>query len=261
METDDRRTLENPPRPDKHMNFREPSGSRSGRVFGGLIIIAIGTIILARQMGVDFPYWLLSWEVLLIVLGLYVGFRHSFRGPVWIILLLVGSIFLIDDIEPTLRFQKYIWPVILIAVGLIVILRPKKKHIEPFGAWESNPVSADPKSPDDTIDSVVIFGGVKRKIISKSFRGGELTTIFGGTEIDLTQADVSRPIDLELTQIFGGTKLIVPAHWRIQSEDLVSIFGGLDDKRAAMLDASVDPAKVLVLRGTCIFGGIDIKSF
>jgi hypothetical protein len=73
---------------------------------------------------------------------------------------------------------------------------------------------------------------------------------------------VNGKIVLELTQIFGGTKLIVPPHWKIQSEDLVAIFGGVEDKRAILSDPSVvSGSKVLVLRGTCIFGGIDIKSF
>jgi hypothetical protein len=68
---------------------------------------------------------------------------------------------------------------------------------------------------------------------------------------------------LDLTQIFGGTKLIVPHHWKVQSKDLVAVFGGVEDKRPMLGSTSPtdENSKVLVLKGTCIFGGIDIKSY
>ena len=126
--------------------------------------------------------------------------------------------------------------------------------------WDESNINET--SGDDHLDSTVIFGGVKKNIISKNFRGGEAVTVFGGTEINLTQADVSGPIVLDLTQVFGGTKLIVPPHWKIQSQDLVCILGGVEDKRPIMSDpSSVSDSKVLVLKGTCILGWIDIKSF
>ncbi|MDB5012525.1 MAG: hypothetical protein JWQ25_727, partial [Daejeonella sp.] len=58
---------------------------------------------------------------------------------------------------------------------------------------------------------------------------------------------------------FGGTKMIVPANWRVHSE-MIAVFGGIDDKRPQQ--ALVDQEdKVLIIRGTSIFGGISIRSF
>jgi predicted membrane protein len=57
--------------------------------------------------------------------------------------------------------------------------------------------------------------------------------------------------------MFGGTKLIVPSDWDVQS-GVVTIFGGIEDKRQP---AQINPVKVLYLDGTCIFGGVEIKSF
>ena len=54
---------------------------------------------------------------------------------------------------------------------------------------------------------------------------------------------------------------IVPPHWRIHSDDLVCILGGIDDKRPLTNDLNYDPNKLLVIKGTCILGGIDIKSY
>ena len=83
--------------------------------------------------------------------------------------------------------------------------------------------------------------------------------IFGGTELDLSQADFTGTAAIDLTTIFGGTKLLVPSNWSVKSE-AVTIFGGIEDKRR-MQSVTEAPQKTLLLRGTVIFGGIDIKSF
>jgi hypothetical protein len=245
-----------------HYNRNESRGSVSGRVFGGLIVLGVGLVLLAQAAGAELPYWLTRWPMIMIVVGLYVGVRHSFRSPGWIVLILIGTIFLINDLDPTLNFKQFIWPSIVIIIGLALIFRPRKKF-KGFGGknWENPMHSNETITEDDSLDSVTIFGGVKKNIFSKNFRGGELVTIFGGTELNFTQADMQHKIELDITQIFGGAKLIVPPHWRIQSEDIVSIFGGIEDKRAILPNANYDENKVLILKGTNIFGGIDIKSF
>ena len=238
---------------------KEPN--RSGRVIGGLIVVAVGLVFFADRAGADVPRWLISFETFLIALGLYLGFRHSFKGFGWIIPIAIGAILLVDDIYPYMDLRDYLWPLIIIGAGLVIIFKPGKRHNDQYWRkWDTEQASSS--LADDYLDSTVIFGGVKKNIISKNFRGGEAVTVFGGTEINLNQADVAGKIVLDLTQVFGGTKLIVPPHWKIQSEDVVAIFGSVEDKRAILSDpSSVSETKVLVLKGTSIFGGIDIKSF
>jgi hypothetical protein len=241
---------------------KESRRSVSGRVFAGLIIVTVGSVLLAKQMGIVLPYWLISWPMLLVAGGIYLGFRHAFRGPVWIVMILVGTAFLLDDIDPTLDFRDYVWPVVIIAAGVAIMVRPQKRNREFFGKrWEERNATDLPHSSEDYLDSVTIFGGIKKNIFSKEFKGGDITTIFGGTELNLSKADMQSRIELDITQIFGGAKLIVPPHWTIKSEDLVSIFGGVEDKRPILADANYDSSKVLILKGTNIFGGIDIKSY
>ena len=60
------------------------------------------------------------------------------------------------------------------------------------------------KSADNWLDSVTIFGNVKKLVYSKNFKGGDIVSIFGGSEINLTQADFSGSISIEMVQIFGG---------------------------------------------------------
>lgn len=112
---------------------------------------------------------------------------------------------------------------------------------------------------DDHLDALSIFGGVKKIIFSKNFQGGEIVNIFGGAELDFTQADINGRVYVDITQLFGGTKIIVPAHWMVIS-DMAAVFAGVDDKRIRT-SAPLDSNKVLVLKGISIFAGVDIRSY
>jgi hypothetical protein len=111
---------------------------------------------------------------------------------------------------------------------------------------------------DDFIDATSIFGGVHKKMVSKTFKGGDIVTIMGGTEIDLSQADFTGIVRLDVTQVMGGTKIIVPAHWEVRTE-VSAIFAGFEDKRQQ--PAIQNPDKILIIDGTSIFGGIELKNF
>jgi len=104
-----------------------------------------------------------------------------------------------------------------------------------------------------------IFGGIKRFICSKNFKGGSIVTFMGGAEINLMQADIIQPIIIEVSNLFGGTKLILPSNWDIKNEVTV-VFGGVEDKRN-MTALSPDPGKTVYLKGTCLFGGIELNNY
>jgi predicted membrane protein len=230
-----------------------------GRSLGGIIIVIVGTLLLARQLGIEFPYYLFSWPMLLIAVGVYIGARHSFRQWGWLIPVAIGTIFLLDDLIPGIDIKQFAWPVIIICIGLYMIFRPKAGSKDFFKRLEDKASQAN-QSSENMFESVTIFGEHKKQVLSKDFKGGESVCVFGGTEINLSQADITGRVAVEIVQVFGGTKLIVPGHWKIETEELVCILGGLNDKRQ-ILNSVTDQDKVLVLKGTCIFGGIDIRSF
>lgn len=233
--------------------------NHKGRIFGGLIIVVVGVVILLRQAGFYLPGWIFSWHTALIVLGLYLGVRHSFKGIVWLIPVVIGSVLLLDRFY-YFDLSDYLWPALIIVAGLYMIFRSSRRCDDTkYRKWEGTQPQTDGA---DVLDSAVVFGGVKKNVVSKNFLGGEAVTVFGGTDINLMQADINGKVVLELTQVFGGTKLLVPANWKVQTEDMVAIFGGVEDKRPLLTDTStIEQNKILVLKGTCIFGGIDIKSY
>ena len=116
-----------------------------------------------------------------------------------------------------------------------------------------------PAYTSDYLSSTSVFGGVKKNIISKNFQGGEIITFLGGAEINLSQADIQGRVILDVTQVLGGTKIIVPPHWDVISE-VAAVFGGVEDKRF-LQPGVIDHNKVLIIRGTSLLGGIDIRSY
>lgn len=268
--------------------IKNHTGNNFGKVFAGLLLIAVGVILVLKNNGVYFPDWLFDWPVILIVIGLFTGIKNQFRRPGSFILLLIGSFFLIERNTRGLNLHQYIWPVVIIFIGLWMIFgRRRGPDCDRFGnsmrnRWQnrrerwsgisetpeagaadeqtgSRPFSSRVYSGEDFIDSVSVFGGVKKKIISKQFKGGDIVNFFGGADIDLTQADIQGRVVLDVTQVFGGTKVIVPANWQVISE-MAAIFGGIEDKRRD-IGVALSDDKMLIIKGTSIFAGIDIRSY
>jgi predicted membrane protein len=239
-------------------NRRMDNGS--GRIWMGFILLIIGSALLINHFISPLPWWIFSWKTLLIAIGIIVGAGRGFRGVGWLAMILIGVAFLIGDAYPDFSLRYIYWPVILIILGGWLIVSPKNYRRRNLPGWQDQNAGTENRySKEDYLDSVSIFGSVKKVFLSKNFQGGDITNFMGGAELDLSQADINGVVKLDVTQLFGGTKIIVPAHWNIRSE-LVSIFAGIEDKRNVNA-ATVQPDKVLVIEGTSIFGGIEIRSF
>jgi predicted membrane protein len=247
---------------------------KSDKALFGMTLVLLGFILLLRSLDIFFiSSWIISWPVLLIALGLFLGKRHGFKRPSAFMPIIIGAIFLIDKIIPNSDSDKLFWPIMVITLGFWLILgRKKQGQIEEA----ASPISSDPSSPEpvqeannqdntsqsshlgDRIDSTSILGGIKKNVVSKNFQGGDILNFFGGTEINLLQADIHGIAKIHVVQVFGGTKIIVPANWTVHSE-MMAIVGGIEDKRPPQLLAN--PDKILIIQGTSVFAGIEIKSY
>ena len=254
--------MQDGPNREQDRNERRCGGKRNHLV--GLFLLVIGAVLLMRQFNIDLPYWLFTWPMILIVVGLFVGAVNGFKDYAWLILIAIGSFFLLDRLIPGIDISNFIFPAIVIGIGLIVLLGPRlrRKSKDTHVFAHITTTDTDPDAPwhqDDRMETVAAFGGVKKTVFSKNFKGGEIINIFGGAEINLGQADFKGVVTLEIVQIFGGTKLIVPSHWEVRTAEAVAIFGGVDDKRSTNAITADD--KVLIVRGVTIFGGLEIRSY
>ncbi|PTM04660.1 MAG: hypothetical protein DA405_06635 [Bacteroidetes bacterium] len=228
--------------------------SKNKSVYTGVVILIIGVIWLLRRMGIYLPYWVFSWETLLIAIGFIIGIDNKFRNPASYILIAIGSVFLIDDIfDIAFNIFHYFWPLLVMGVGLTIIFQSRFRGARISKNYDSS------LNHGEQLDITSVFNGVKRKVDSKSFKGGEVITIFGGAEVNLMNADFNGMINIDSTVVFGGLKLIVPKNWEVRTE-VTSIFGGVDDKRQSAVNVLPDD-KVLVVSGTVLFGGLDIVNY
>ncbi|HMG07075.1 MAG TPA: hypothetical protein VK609_01135 [Mucilaginibacter sp.] len=109
---------------------------------------------------------------------------------------------------------------------------------------------------DNYINTTAIFGEVKKHILSKDFKFGQLTNVFGKTTVDFSNADISGVVILDSTQLFGEIRIKAPADWRVIPE-VTNIFMVVDDKRRNPY-VNTDNNKTLILRGVGIFATIKI---
>ena len=219
------------------------------------ILVSIGTIFLMERFYPMINFSRYIWPLLFILFGLYMIFGrnrhrryHNWPGP--------------DGTNPNAG-----------PAGPNGFTGPAAAPDAPFtgsNATTNYPGSSfNPTGPagnfagsayaSDFLSSTSVFGGVKKNIISKNFQGGEIVTFLGGAEINLSQADIQGRVILDVTQVLGGTKIIVPPHWDVISE-VAAVFGGVEDKRF-LQPGVIDHNKVLIIRGTSLLGGIDIRSY
>jgi hypothetical protein len=239
---------------------RRIHGSRIG---SGLFLLLAGFVLLAYKMGAPIPGWLFTWPVLLIAIGILTGIKSRFHNPGSFILILIGGVFLADQSIPGIDLHRYIAPLILIGLGIIFLLRPRHRCGYRRYRWEryaaTGAPAAFPSKGEDYLDVHAVFSGVKKNIQSKDFKGGQIVCFMGGAEISFMQADIQNPVILEINNVFGGTKLVIPGNWEVQIE-VSAVFGGVEDKRVFQ-NAVPDPDKKVILRGSCVFGGIEIANY
>lgn len=234
----------------------------------GLLIIAAGVLILLRNLDFPFPEFLFTWPMIVILVGFVIAVREGFRPGGWLAVMAVGVFFLAMKMFPQFHLSTFFWPVILVAVGLSFVtgysrMPGRKERLSAnsnFIQEESSFVtgaSVDDSNGEEVVDAAAVFGAVKKNIYAKNFKGGDVVTVFGGSEINLMQADFTGQVKIDVVCLFGGTTLIIPPHWQIRSE-AVAVFGGIEDKRPRPAGVSTD--KVVILEGFVMMGGIDIKS-
>lgn len=234
---------------------RQAAGLIDNRIIIGIVLVLVGLFLVLRNTGI-FPNFIdhviFSWQMLLVVIGLVITLGSAGGRTAGVIMMAIGGFFLVPMIfEETFDINMF-WPSIFIIVGVIFIFSKRR-------GWNS--VSTAPQVGDDYIDLVHIFSGGERQIVSENFKGGKVTAIFGGSEIDLTKARLAPGVcEIELACVFGGTTIIVPDEWNVKIQ-VTPVLGGFGDSRKLHPGRTIDMSRQLVIKGAIVFGGGEIKSY
>ncbi len=244
----------------KHYNFNVG-------ILIGLAVIFAGVALLLENIGhgLGFSIWR-YWPLLIILVGLSKilqprQYRHPYAG---LFLVGLGTLLQLDQLKVLGDFKIWnLWPVLVIFAGFSIIkgafFHPckedgtagRKKHTHAFSLFGS---------PTDMssafIDVNVILGGGEYKFASKQSKGGKLSAILGGGEIDLRDSDMEgNEMVLDILIICGGLEIRVPVEWEVVC-NASPILGGVENKTSTLKAGK----KRIIIKGTIIMGGLEIKN-
>ena len=235
--------------------MEENKNSVDKRVLLGSILIGLGGLFFLNSLDIfnfNFGRVIFSWPFFFIVIGMYLTLNTS-RKMLGGILAGLGFVFILPRIFPTINYDgSVVLAIFLIAIGSYIILNQKKKSEE---------VNELGQITKDVIDDVAIFGGGTKIVTSDSFRGGNITAVFGGSEIILKGSKLAEGTNsIDILAVFGGTTIVVPSDWNVIM-NVTSIFGGFSNKSIKDPSRNIDTSRTLIIKGLVVFGGGELKTY
>ena len=240
----------------------------SSRAFIGLMLLSIGVMLLmdtTDALGEDTSVFGTYWPVLLIAAGLWrLGSRGFQIRLTPLIVLILGILFLLMELDAVSWSAGELWPVFVIVPGAALLLRGFTGGRRGWrrgtgGRYKSNLISGWRRarghgSRDDTVRA--FFSGAEERVTSQKFEYLRATAIFGGVELDLTGARLAGDkATIEVTVLFGGLDIRVPPGWTVNFE-VSPVAGEAQLKRQQ--PAPGEATGALTITGTLIFGGISV---
>jgi hypothetical protein len=221
----------------------------SNRPFVGLLLVALGVMFLLDNtdvLGTEERVVGTYWPALLIAWGTWNLLAGGFQARLWpLVLLVVGVVFLLANLQVWPVRVGQLWPVILVAVGLSFLLRRRGSRTP-----RQAPLSRGGRSS-------YIFGGGEERVTDRDYPGGEVTAICGGIKLDLREAALRQgKATLDATIICGGLELLVPPEWLVNVQT-TTLLGGTENKRQQ--PAAGETQGELTITGTVLMGGIVVK--
>lgn len=225
------------------------------RIITGGIIIIVGIIALLGNLGIlDARNMLQFWPAIFIIIGT-VKLTHTRRPGGYLIgsaFVAAGGLMMLNNAGIIHFHWRDWWPAILILTGVLILL----KGLGRGRAGEGDvPGFEQVVAQTDVLNTTAVMSGTKLHSDTQDFRGGELTAVMGGIELDLRQASIQGEAALRVFALWGGISIKVPTDWAVVVR-AVPILGGVEDKTVPPMN----PEKRLVIDGDVIMGGVEIKN-
>ncbi len=223
----------------------------SPKLVVGVAIIVAGLVLTLDNLGLIEAHTIFKlWPLVLVVMGIAKLRQEGNGGGMGGWFLVLGGCFLLLFTFARGHVAEALAPMLVVAVGILIVTKALKQH---------RGIPPELARSEDFLQGTAIFGGFKRRVLTQTFKGGELTAIFGGYEVDLRQATLdSGQARIDVFVLFGGGEIRVPDGWEI-SNRATAMFGALNDST----HHGPSPAEGrprLVVTGLILFGGTEVKS-
>jgi predicted membrane protein len=229
--------------------------------WGGLLFIGIGIIFLLKTLNLlpsYLPAYFFTWKMIPFMVGLYLILSGKRFG---IFPLGIGIYFLAPDVFGIAPMGlEVFWPVLIILAGIGMMSRvfrdPRKNK---WHRWKDFNRHKQQQEKSDFMENTVVFSGEQKTYSSYDFKGGKITAICGGMELDLTNCHLSKENNvIDLLVVAGGVTLTVSKEWNVRSE-VTPVMGGVFDHINEMPGTYLDPAAEIIIKGVIVMGGLEIK--
>ncbi|WP_028103744.1 LiaF transmembrane domain-containing protein [Pseudoduganella violaceinigra] len=249
------------------MRNRNRERNPAAQMLVGAAVILAGFLFLIDNLGwIDLDMHVHFWPFILMIVGASILSKAPQRGSgaafTGIFLIGFGAVSLLKGLGLIYISWKVIFPFGIIGLGLMMVFRASKRSKQAAAGSDASGSDADSflnvdegETGERVLDLTAILGGVNRKVTTQDFRGGDLTSLMGGIELDMRTASMNGTAVLNVFAMMGGVSIKVPTDWTVELEG-TPILGGFDEKTMEPKDAS----KRLVVRGTAIMGGVDIRN-
>ena len=220
------------------------------RLMMGVCIMLLGTLLLLDNLQLlDSRVILRFWPLAVIGLGsmIYIQAIDTGGRVNGGVLIAVGTLLLLNRLGLfDVSFWNLFWPLILILIGINLVMQTFRVE------GVASPYSSE------TVSLFAIWGGTQRTSNSARFRGGDMTALMGGCELDLRQANIApgEVATIDVLALMGGHEIRVPEDWAVVTR-VVPFMGGIEDKRNNL---KAGASATLVLRGFVMMGGLEIKN-
>ena len=192
-----------------------------------------------------------GWWTLFIIVPSFIGIFKD-ESKIWNIIWLVVGIVLLLCTRDILSFAivgKLIFPFILVMIGLSFIFK------DMFQTKVNEKIKKLNTERVDGENFCATFGGIKNNFKGQEFKGANIDAIFGGVDIDLSEAIINHDQIINANAIFGGIDIKAPKGVNIKIKS-TPIFGGVSNK---IKDDFNENMPTIYINAFCLFGGVDIK--